>query len=90
MTLTTNDIVLMMEHQAADPRQDRMGRPFLAKVVPKLPASSCRPAEQATVRPMDLTILSLGLVLIQIIIGLHVEGLTIDPDNKGMDTIISM
>lgn len=88
-TFTTDDIVFIMEQQAADPHKDHTGRPFLAKVLPKLPAGSCRPAEQATVRPMDLTILSLGLVLIQIIIGRHVEGLAIDPNNKGMDTIIS-
>ncbi|KAI7778558.1 hypothetical protein LA080_001979 [Diaporthe eres] len=88
-TFTTDDIVLIMEQQAADAHGRLMGRPFLAKVLPKLPATSCRSAEQATVRPMDLTILSLGLVLIQIIIGQHVEGLAIDPDNKGMDSIIS-
>lgn len=88
-TFTTDDIVFIMEQQAADPHGRRMGRPFLAKVLPTLPATSCRSAEQATVRPMDLTILSLGLVLIQIIIGQHVEGLAIDPDNKGMDSIIS-
>lgn len=88
-TFTTDDIVFIMEQQPAGPHKDHIGRPFLAKVLPKLPGGCCRPAEQAAVRPMDLTILSLGLVLIQIIMGRHVEGLAIDPDNKGIDSIMS-
>ncbi|KAH8743748.1 hypothetical protein F5883DRAFT_592076 [Diaporthe sp. PMI_573] len=78
-----------MEQQAANPHTDCLGRPFLAKVLPKPPASAFNPPEQVTFRPMDLTILSLGLVLVQIIIGRHVEDLAIEPDNKGMDSIIS-
>lgn len=86
---TTDDIVFIMEQQATNPHTDCLGRPFLAKVLPKPSESACNPPEQATFRPMDLTILSLGLVLVQIIIGRHVQDLAIDPDYKGMDSIIS-
>ncbi|KAL1863135.1 hypothetical protein Daus18300_008128 [Diaporthe australafricana] len=82
-TFTTDDIVFIME------QPNCLGRPFLARVLPKLSASAYNPPEQATFRPMDLTILSLGLVLIQVIVGRHIEDLAVDPDNKGMDSIIS-
>lgn len=88
-TFTTDDIVFIMEREDASPHANCLGRPFLARVLPKLSASACKPRDQAALRPMDLTILSLGLVLLQVIVGRHIEGLAIDPDNKGMDSIIS-
>lgn len=87
-TFTTDDIVFIMEQQSEDLHTDGLGRPFLAKVLPKPPESACNPPEQVTFRPMDLTILSLGLVLVQIIIGRHVQDLAMEPNNKAMDSII--
>lgn len=88
-TFTTDDIVFIMEQQAANSHTNCLGRPFLASLLPKPSASACKPPEQVAFRPMDLTILSLGLLLVQIIIGRHVQDLSIEPDNKAMDAIIS-
>lgn len=90
--VTPDDILFIREQgQASGSSTHQLGRPFLAKVLS--PASGgtfqSQPSEPAMFRPMDLTILSLGLLLIQIIVGRPIAELAIDPKMKVMDAILS-
>lgn len=82
-TVTPQDIVFLTEQQQPSPNAaSSLGRPFLAKT----PTSSATPSAsqvqstQAEGRPVDLTIISLGLLLIQIMIGRQVSDLAVAPD----------
>lgn len=92
--VTPDDILFVQEQgSASNGPTYQLGRPFLAKVL-QSPAvdSSCPPqcdSPAAIFRHMNLTILSLGLLLIQIIVGRHIADLTIDPNMKVMDVILS-
>lgn len=102
--VTTDDILFVQNRDEEEQQQQQqaagastsyqLGRPFLAKVLSSGPGRSKRssqaePSQTAFIRPMDYTILSLGLLLIQIIIGRHISDLAIDPEVKIMDSILS-
>lgn len=70
--VTPQDIIIVREQdQPSQNTSPYFGRPFLAKIPPSSakPSAATIQATQAKGRPRDLTILSLGLLLIQIIIG---------------------
>lgn len=88
--VTSDDIVFLREQQAPSCHIYYLDRPFLSKSL----SASGNPTSgyqqhptQTMFRPVDLTILSLGLLLTQIIIGRHVKDLAAVPD-MGMDSII--
>lgn len=88
-TVTPQDIVIIRE-QPSPNTPSYLGRPFLAKIQPSSATPSATPMQstQAEVRPMDLTILSLGLLLIQIMIGRQISDLALTPD-MGMTSTLS-
>ncbi|KAJ0107554.1 hypothetical protein J7T55_007744 [Diaporthe amygdali] len=80
-TVTPQDIVFLKEQQQASPNAaSYLGRPFLAKTPPSSTSASQFQSTQAEGRPIDLTILSLGLLLIQIMIGRQISDLALTPD----------
>lgn len=87
-------IVILGEQQAPQdsPQTYRLDRPVLAKAPMKHPelsnASPSQSSRAAFSRPMDPTILSLGLLLMQIIVGRSIQDLALDPDTKGIDFIL--
>lgn len=86
--VTSDDIVFLREEQAPTCHIYHLDRPFLSKSLSSTAASGQQQhLAQTTFRPVDLTILSLGLLLIQIIIGRHISNLTTVPD-MGMESII--
>lgn len=88
-TVTPQDIVIIREHTSPN-TSSYLSRPFLAKIPPSSATPSATPIQstQAEGRPMDLTILSLGLVLIQIMIGRQISDLALGPD-MGMKSTLS-
>lgn len=88
-TVAPEDIVFVREQQQSTKHTaEYMGRPFLAKILSSTPPSvtQTQPA-QAAGRPMDLTILSLGLLLIQIMVGRQISDLSITPDMRMGSTL---
>ncbi|KAK2604305.1 hypothetical protein N8I77_007248 [Diaporthe amygdali] len=80
-TVTPQDIVFLREQQQPSPNAaSYLGRPFLAKTPPSSTSASQFQSTQAEGRPIDLTILSLGLLLIQIMIGRQISDLALTPD----------
>lgn len=64
------------------------GRPYLARPMPSTtPGAGQMHPTQAEGRPMDLTILSLGLLLIQIMIGRRISDLALEPDMRMKSTL---
>lgn len=83
--VTTEHVAFLCEEKAPDASADYMDRPFLAKQMfsSSACASSIGPTKQpspTTTRPVNLTLLSLGFLLIQIILGRTVEDLQIKDD----------
>lgn len=82
-TVTPQDIMFLMEQQQPSPNAaSSLGRPFLEKTPPSSATASASQVQPTQVegRPMDLTILSLGLLLIQIMIGRQIGDLAVAPD----------
>lgn len=89
-TVTPQDIVFLREQQQPSPdAASNLGRPFLAKAPPNstTPKASQTEYTQAEGRPMDLTILSLGLLLIQIMIGRQISDLALSPEMRMKSTM---
>lgn len=88
-TVTPEDIVFLREQQHASPSAARyLGRPFLTKTLAgQAPSAAQIQSTQAEGRPIDLTILSLGLLLIQIIIGRQISDLALTPDIRMKSTL---
>ena len=83
-TVGPEDITFLGEQQQV-PRKAAClpGRPFLAKTLPSGTSDEGQiQPMQAEGRPMDLTILSLGLLLIQIMIGRRIGDLAPAPDMR--------
>lgn len=81
-TLGPEDIVFLREHQQASSKAACcFDRPFLAKMLASTtPDGAGVQQKQEDNRPMDFTILSLGLLLIQIIVGRQISDLALTPD----------
>lgn len=89
--VTPEDIVFLREHQDAQQPFYYLDRPFLSKgLAIALPSTCGDRAMHADGRPVDLTILSLGLLLIQIIIGRPVDDLGLSPDIRMDSTVQKM
>lgn len=87
--VTPQDIVFVREKDKPTRNtHPYFGRPFLAKIPPHPAALSATNIQtiQAKSRPRDFTILSLGLLLIQIIVGEHSGdlALTLDMESSSM------
>lgn len=84
-TVTPQDIVIIREQQQPSPNTSSyLGRPFLVKIPPSsaTPSATQIQSTQEEGRPMDLTMLSLGLLLIQIMIGRQISDLALTPDMR--------
>lgn len=83
-TVAPEDIVFVREQQQSTTnRVEHLDRPFLAKILSSTPPSVTQTQpKQAAGRPMDLTILSLGLLLIQIMVGRQISDLSLTPDMR--------
>lgn len=87
-TVTPEDIVFLREQQQASTNTTyHLSRPFLAKTLADSAPGPAQIKTQAEGRPMDFTILSLGLLLIQIIIGRQISDLALDPDMRMKSTL---
>lgn len=88
--VTPDDIIFLREQQAPDTYIYHLDRPFLVKTPPKSSASASlsQPPQAMLGRPMDPIILSLGLLLIQVIVGRHIDNLDLDPDVRGIGSIL--
>lgn len=91
--VTSDDIVFLREQQTQTSHRYSMDRPFLVKTLPGIAANACRsspklPPQDMWSRPLDPTILSLGLLLIQIIVGHRIQNLALDPDAGSIDAIL--
>ncbi|CAJ2505510.1 Uu.00g129040.m01.CDS01 [Anthostomella pinea] len=85
-----DDIVFLFGDDTAAVSKYSPYRPFVTKGV--LPRASQQPTQQAkspsSLRPMNLTVLSLGALLIQIIIGEAIDELNV-ADDMDMNSIVS-
>lgn len=81
-TVGPEDIIFLREQQQASSKAAfYFGRPFLAKTLSStIPGAAQVQKAQAGNRPVDFTILSLGLLLIQIIMGRRISDLNLTPD----------
>lgn len=86
--ITADDIMFIMEQHAATNSLNCLDRPFLTKEASKPSPTYFNPSNGIS-RPIDLTILSLGLLLIQIIVGRSIDDLAIDPNVKDMDSLFT-
>lgn len=83
-TLDPKDIVFLREQQQASSKAAcYFDRPFLAKTLSSTTPGAARVQQkQVENRPMDFTILSLGILLIQIIVGRQISDLDVTPDMR--------
>lgn len=91
--VTPDDVFFLREQQTPDTHTYYLDRPLLLKTPPKASAIPCHASPAPLLhemwrRPMEPTILSLGLLLIQIIVGRRIQNLTLDPDAGGIDAIL--
>lgn len=88
-TVTPEDIVfLRKQQQSSADTAEHLGRPFLAKILCSTPqnVAQAQPTNEAG-RPLDLTILSLGLLLIQIMVGRRISDLSLTADMRMRSTL---
>lgn len=76
-TIALDDVIFLGEKHSSGGYNFRLNRPHLAQSLPR--SSGKSQAAQAESSPMNLKIISLGLVLTQIIIARRVPDLAIDP-----------
>lgn len=86
-TLKLDDVGFLGEQQTPGSHSYCLDRPFLAKALVQSP-TSCYPQPVALLRRIDLNVLSLGLLLIQIIVGRYIPDLVITKD-MSLDAILS-
>ncbi|KAL1848349.1 hypothetical protein Daus18300_013631 [Diaporthe australafricana] len=85
--MTPEDIVFLREEQDSQQPSYYLDRPFLSKSLAMALPSTKDQAPHTKGRPMDLTILSLGLLLIQIMVGRQVDDLGLSPEMR-MDSTL--